>query len=80
LTTLASGVAVGRVVPGLTHQIRWPYAILGAGFALVGIVAIAYGFVRTIVAAIRTATARPMPISRIGRGEDRDRVRHCVLS
>ncbi|MDQ6816505.1 MAG: DUF202 domain-containing protein [Actinomycetota bacterium] len=46
LTALASGLAVGRVVPSLTHQTRWPYTILGAGFALVGIVAIAYGFVR----------------------------------
>jgi putative membrane protein len=46
LTALATGVAVGRVVPSLTHQTRWPYAILGAGFALLGIVAIAYGLVR----------------------------------
>jgi putative membrane protein len=46
LTALASGVAVGRVVPSLTHQTRWPYAILGAGFALLGMMAIAYGLVR----------------------------------
>jgi inner membrane protein YidH len=46
LTALATGVAVGRVVPSLTHQTRWPYAILGAGFALLGVVAIAYGLVR----------------------------------
>ena len=46
LTALASGVAIGRLVPSVTHQTRWPYAILGAGFALVGIVAIAYGLVR----------------------------------
>jgi putative membrane protein len=46
LTALAAGLAVGRLVPSLTHATRWPYAVLGAGFALVGIVAIAYGFVR----------------------------------
>src|SRR5881392_4343568 len=46
LTALASAVVIGRVVPSLTHQTRWPYAILGAGFALLGIVAIAYGLVR----------------------------------
>jgi putative membrane protein len=46
LTALASGIAVGRVVPSLTHQTRWPYAILGAGFALEGVVAIAYGYMR----------------------------------
>ncbi len=46
LTALAAGVGVGRIVPSLSHQTRWPYAVLGAGFSLVGIVAIAYGFVR----------------------------------
>jgi putative membrane protein len=46
LTALGAGVAVGRVVPILAHQTRWPYAILGAGFVLVGVVAIAYGFIR----------------------------------
>jgi putative membrane protein len=46
LTALASAVAIGRVVPSLTHQTRWPYAVLGAGFALLGIAAIGYGFVR----------------------------------
>jgi putative membrane protein len=46
LTALAASVGVGRIVPSLAHQTRWPYAILGAGFAVVGIVAIAYGFVR----------------------------------
>jgi inner membrane protein YidH len=56
LTALASGVAVGRVVPSLTHQTRWPYAILGAGFALLGIVAIGYGLVRQ--RAVRDAVRR----------------------
>jgi putative membrane protein len=46
LTALASAVAIGRVVPSLTHQTRWPYTVLGAGFALLGIAAIGYGFVR----------------------------------
>jgi putative membrane protein len=46
ITSLAAGIGVGRVVPSLTHQSRWPYAILGAGFALVGIVTIAYGLRR----------------------------------
>jgi putative membrane protein len=46
VTSLAASVAVGRIVPSLTHQTRWPYAILGVGFALTGIVAIAYGLRR----------------------------------
>jgi putative membrane protein len=56
LTALASGVAIGRLVPSVTHQTRWPYAVLGAGFALVGIVAIAYGLVRQ--RAVREAVKR----------------------
>jgi putative membrane protein len=56
LTALASSVAVGRVVPSLTHETRWPYTILGAGFALLGIVAIAYGLVRQH--AVREAVRR----------------------
>ena len=46
VTALAASVAVGRVVPSLTHQARWPYAVVGAGFALLGIVALGYGFQR----------------------------------
>ncbi len=46
LGALAAGVGVGRVVPSLTHETRWPYAVLGAGYALIGIVAIIYGFLR----------------------------------
>jgi putative membrane protein len=46
VTALAASVAVGRVVPSLTHQTRWPYAILGVGFALTGIGTIAYGLRR----------------------------------
>jgi len=56
LTALASGVAVGRLVPSVTHQTRWPYAVLGAGFALVGIATIVYGLIRQ--RAVRDAVKR----------------------
>jgi putative membrane protein len=46
ITALAASVGVGRIVPSLIHQPRWPYAILGAGYALIGIGAIAYAFRR----------------------------------
>jgi putative membrane protein len=46
ITSLAASIGVGRVVPSLTHQTRWPYVILGVGFALVGIATIAYGLRR----------------------------------
>jgi putative membrane protein len=56
LAALAAGIGIGRLVPSLTHQTRWPYAILGAGFALVGIGAIGYGLVRQ--RAVRDAVRR----------------------
>ena len=56
LTSLATGVAIGRLIPSVTHQTRWPYAILGAGFALIGIVTIGYGLIRQ--RAVREAVRR----------------------
>jgi putative membrane protein len=47
LTALAVALGVGRVVPELdTSAKRWPYVIAGVGFALWGIMAIAYGSAR----------------------------------
>jgi putative membrane protein len=47
LTALAVALGVGRVVPELNQGLeRWPYVVAGAGFALWGIVAIAYGSAR----------------------------------
>lgn len=36
----------GKVVPALTKQPRWPYVVVGAGFALMGVVLMAHGYVR----------------------------------
>lgn len=46
LGSLAAGIATGRVVPVLTHTARVPYAIVGAGFTLLGIVCVAYSYIR----------------------------------
>jgi putative membrane protein len=47
LTALAVALAVGKVVPDLAQtESRWPYEILGAGFALFGVLCIAYGLIR----------------------------------
>jgi putative membrane protein len=44
LTALAVALGVGRVVPELDRSAtRWPYVVAGVGFALWGIMAIAYG-------------------------------------
>jgi putative membrane protein len=42
LTSLAVSLAVGRIVPELVSGASWPYVTLGAGYALLGIVFIAY--------------------------------------
>jgi putative membrane protein len=47
LTSLAVALAVGRVVPDLSDTTtRWPYAAVGAGFAVYGVAMIAYGTLR----------------------------------
>ncbi len=47
LTALAVSLAAGKVVPELTTgTTRWPYEVVGAGFALLGIVCVAYGYAR----------------------------------
>jgi putative membrane protein len=60
ITALAASIGVGRVVPSLTHQTRWPYVILGIGFAIVGIATIAYGLhrQRDVEEAVRTGEFR----------------------
>ena len=48
LTSLAVGLAIGRVLPGLgdtTH--RWPYTALGVGFGLYSLLLIGYGTARS---------------------------------
>jgi hypothetical protein len=33
-------------VPSISHQVRWPYVVLGVGFALLGLAFIGYGLRR----------------------------------
>ncbi len=43
-TAIAVALAVGRVLPELApHSTRWPYVVVGLGFALYGIALIAFG-------------------------------------
>jgi len=47
LTALAVALGVGRVVPELNHGLaRWPYVVAGVGFAIWGVIAIAFGSAR----------------------------------
>jgi uncharacterized membrane protein YidH (DUF202 family) len=55
LAALAVALGVGRVVPDLNDSVtRWPYVVAGVGFALWGILAVAYGSTQ------RTATERAL--------------------
>ena len=48
LTALAVALAIGRVVPELGGSpTRWPYTVVGAGFAVYGVGLILYGNVRS---------------------------------
>jgi putative membrane protein len=56
LTSLAVSLGTGKLVPALTDETRWPYVVVGVGFALLGVAFIAYGFVRQ--RAVERAIAR----------------------
>jgi putative membrane protein len=46
LTSFAVSIGTGKVVPALTKQPRWPYVVVGVGFALLGVACLVYGFAR----------------------------------
>jgi putative membrane protein len=47
LTSLAVSLAAGKVVPQLSNTNHtWPYQVIGAGFAVIGIGCIAFGLRR----------------------------------
>lgn len=46
LTALGVSLAIARVVPALGHQTRWPYAAVGALYALFGLGMMVYGAMR----------------------------------
>lgn len=46
LTAFAVSLGAGKLVPALTDGTRWPYVVVGVGFALLGVVFVAYGFRR----------------------------------
>jgi putative membrane protein len=46
LTCLVVSLGAGKLVPSISHQARWPYVVLGVGFALLGLAFIGYGLRR----------------------------------
>ena len=43
VTCLAVSFGAGRIVPALNNHARWPYAVVGAGFAILGIAFMWFG-------------------------------------
>jgi putative membrane protein len=47
LASSAVALGIGRVVPDVAHAThRWPYAVLGAGYGILGAALVVYGFQR----------------------------------
>jgi putative membrane protein len=46
LASLAVGLGTGKLVPAVTSGTQWPYTVVGIGFSLIGVVFIAYAYVR----------------------------------
>jgi putative membrane protein len=46
LASFAVSVGTGKLVPELSHGATWPFTVLGAIFALLGSICIAYAFWR----------------------------------
>jgi putative membrane protein len=46
LTAFAVSLGVGKIVPVLSNSSEWPYQVLGAGFAVLGVLCVGYGYHR----------------------------------
>ena len=62
VTCLAAGLAIGRVLPELIDHDAWPYAAIGAGWAIVGMALVGYGLrrERSVSAAIERGEYAPL--------------------
>jgi putative membrane protein len=46
LTSIAVAIGIGRIAPDVSNVTRWPYEVVGAGFGLLGIAFIWFGYAR----------------------------------
>jgi putative membrane protein len=46
LTSIAVSLGAGRIVPTLSHKTAWPYEVVGAGFAILGVACILNAYQR----------------------------------
>jgi hypothetical protein len=57
-------VGIGRLVPEVSDVTRWPYALVGAGFGVLGLVFIWLGFARAraVEAALDRGSFAPLDV------------------
>ena len=62
-------VGIGRLVPEVSDVTRWPYALVGAGFGVLGLVFIWLGFARAraVEAALDRGSFAPLDVRITGR-------------
>ncbi len=62
LTALAVSFGAGRLVPELSGGSSWPYELVGAGFGLLGLAFILYGYARQRAVEAALAEGRYAPL------------------
>lgn len=62
ITSVAAGIGIGRLLPELAGGTTWPYAVIGAGYAAVGVAMIVHGETRhrQLGAALREGAYRDL--------------------
>jgi inner membrane protein YidH len=63
LAALAVAIAVGRILPDLSKGSRWPYVLLGLGYAALGFLFLGYGVMRERHVHRSLTEARWIPVS-----------------
>jgi putative membrane protein len=64
LTALAVSLGAGKLLPEVTSGPRWPYDLLGVGYAALGILFLGYGYRRQVVVDNALSRGRYAPLSR----------------
>ena len=61
LAAVAVAVGVGTVAPELGTATAWPYAVLGAGYGVLGMLLTVYGLIRHREVGAALSEGRPVP-------------------
>jgi putative membrane protein len=64
LTALAVAIGAGKIVPSVAHVTRWPFELLGAGYAVFAMCFVMYGARRFLRVEDALAAGRYAPFQR----------------